>query len=99
MNEEKEESGEEKEGSGEEKEGSVERPEESLMDHKEKPSSLTTQHTTDEHDDSKGMTKCKPRKLPSWLLTAAAGGGAKKEAKKTKRAKSPEVVPDSKVCM
>ena len=90
-----------KEGFVEEKEGSVERPEVSLTDHKEDPSPSTTQKSTDGEgtcDDSEGVIKCKPRKLPSWLLAAAEGGsGTKKEVKKTKRAKAPEVVPDSKV--
>ena len=79
----------------------VEKPEVSLTDHKEDSSLLTTQRSTNGEgtcNDSEGVIKCKPRKLPSWLVTAAAGGSeVKKEVKKTKRAKPPEVVPDSKV--
>lgn len=103
MDEEEEGSVKEKERFVEEKEGSVERPEVSLTDHIEDPSPLTTQKSTAEEvtcDDSEGVIKCKPRKLPSWLLAAAAGGGGvKKEVKETKRAKPPDVVPDSKVGM
>ena len=86
----------EEKGLVEEKEESVERPEESLTDSKQDVSPLVTQKTTEDTG-----ANCKPRKLPSWLLAAAVGGGeAKKEVKKAKRAKSPpEVVPDSKVGM
>lgn len=54
-------------------------------------------------DDAAIVTSCKPRKLPSWLLAAATGGsgnsagGEVKNIKESKRAKSPEEAPDSKV--
>ena len=54
-------------------------------------------------DDAAAVTSCKPRKLPSWLLAAATGGsgdsagGEVKNKKESKRAKSPEEAPDSKV--
>ena len=98
---------EEKESVEEEKERfiekePVEKPEVSVTDHKEDSSPLTTQKSTNGEgtcNDSEGVIKCKSRKLPLWLVTAAAAGGSevKKEVKKTKRAKPPEVVPDSKV--
>lgn len=81
--------------------------EESLIAHEEVEKSPLTAAADQEDEninDEMKITSSKPRKLPSWLLTAAGGGTGggvvKKEAKKvtaSKRPKSPEAVPSSKV--
>lgn len=66
---------------------------------------MTAHKITDREKDIgdetlKGTTNSKPRKLPSWLLASARDGtrgDIKKKTSITKRPKSPEAVPDSKV--